>query len=159
VKLTSSLQHDLGAESLDYLDIAFRLEREYKVHFPREDLLARAAEFFGGADNLVQAGVVTDVGLKMLRTAMPEVDPAMLKTGLRAEQVPGLFTVGTFARVLDRLLAAKETMSRVCPKCGATMQDSNLLPEMSCAACQTTVPFPTGDEVMFQELVRLSKEG
>ena len=157
VTLDSSLQHDLGAESLDYLDIAFRLEREYKVHFPRENLLVRAAEHFG-QDNLVSTGVVSELGIRMLKMAMPEVDPATLKPGLRADEVPGLFTVRTFVRVLDRLLAAKEQMSRTCPKCGATMQESTMLPELTCGGCQATVPFPTGDEVMFQELIRMSKE-
>lgn len=158
VKLSSSLQADLGAESLDYLDIAFTLEREHKVHFPREDLLQRAATHFG-EENLVKEGVVTDLGLKMLQQAMPELDPTLLKSGLRAAQVPAMFTVHTFARVLDRLLFAKERMSRACPKCGAAMQDSPNMPELVCPNDQTSVPFPSGDDVMFEEMVRMSQDG
>ena len=157
VTLTSSLQHDLGAESLDYLDIAFSLEREFKVHFPREDLLQRAGDHFG-EDNLMLDGLVTDFGLRILGSAMPEIDPDLLKPGLRASQVPGLFTVETFVRVLDRLLTAKEQMSRQCPQCGAELAESSALPEYVCPACQTTVPFPSGDDVMFDELVRLSRQ-
>jgi len=158
VKLSSSLQHDLGAESLDYLDIAFTLEREHKVHFPREDLLQRAGQHFG-EDNLVKEGVVSELGLRMLKQAMPEIDSAQIKSGLRASQVPGLFTVQTFVRVLDRLLFAKEQMPRACPKCGTEMGDSTSLPELVCPGCQTSVPVPSGDNVMFDELVRMSQQG
>ena len=38
------------------------------------------------------------------------------------------------------------------------MQEAPVPPELTCGACQTTVPFPTGDEVMFKELIELSKE-
>jgi acyl carrier protein len=156
VTLASSLQHDLGAESLDYLDIAFSLEREFKVHFPREDLLQRAADHFG-EDHLVRDGVVTELGLRMLLHAMPEVDAGLLRPGLRAAEVPGLFTVQTLVRVLDRLLAAKQQMSRQCPQCGAELAESSALPEYVCVGCQTVMPFPSGDDVMFEELVRMSE--
>lgn len=157
VTLTSSLQHDLGAESLDYLDIAFSLEREFKVHFPREDLLQRAGDHFG-EDNLMRDGRVTDLGLRMLANAMPEIDRERLQPGLRAAEVPGLFTVETFVRVIDRLLTAKEQMSRQCPQCGAELTEPSALPEYVCPQCQTTVPFPSGDDVMFEEMLRLSEQ-
>lgn len=157
VKLSSSLQHDLGAESLDYLDIAFTLEREFKVHFPREDLLQRAGTHFG-EENLVKEGLVSELGLRMLQHAMPEVDGARFKPGLRAAEVPGLFTVQTFVRVLDRLLTAREQVSRTCAKCSATLQESPSMPEFVCPGCQATLPFPSGDDVMFDELVSMSKQ-
>ncbi len=157
VKLNDSMQDDLGAESLDYLDIAFTLEREFKVHFPREDLMQRASDHFG-EDTLVDQSEITPLGLRMLRSAMPEVDPGLLQPGLKASQVPGLFTVETFVRVLDRLLAAKEVLSRDCPECGAQMEDSSVLPELACPDCEATVPFPSGDEVLFQDMLQLSDE-
>jgi acyl carrier protein len=153
----SSLHADLGAESLDFLDIAFTLEREFKVHFPRQDLLARAAKYFG-EDSLVSNGVLTDVGLHMLRCAMPEVEPSRVQPGLRASDVPALFTVRTFARVLDRLLAAKQSLPRQCPHCGQALADSSVLPELVCASCNQTLPFPSGDDVLYADLVRMSEE-
>jgi acyl carrier protein len=153
----SSLHADLGAESLDFLDIAFSLEREFKVHFPRQDLLERAASYFG-EDNLVQNGVVTELGLQMLRTALPEVEPSLIRPGLRAAEVPALFTVGTFVRVLDRLLAAKQSLPRECAACGGELADSSTLPELVCLSCNKTVPFPSGDDVLYGELIRMSQE-
>lgn len=154
VALGSSLQDDLGAESLDYLDIAFQLERRYKVEFPRADLLERAGTYFG-EERLVKDGAVTELGLRLLRQAMPEVEPGRLRPGLRAAQVASMFTVQTFARVLDRLLYAKEQTSRTCPECGGALADSEVLPELVCGACGKAVPLPSGDDVLYQDLVDL----
>jgi acyl carrier protein len=155
VTLSSSLQDDLGAESLDYLDIAFQLERNFNVQFPRADLLQRASDHFG-EDALVKDGVVTDLGLSLLRKGMPEVDPGRFRPGLRAIEVASMFTVWTFVRVLDRLLAAKEQMPRQCPKCGSELAESPNLPEFVCSGCGEVVPLPSGDAILFQDLLELN---
>ena len=154
IELSASMQDDLGAESLDYLDIAFQLERKYRVQFPREDLLERIGEHFGEGE-LVEGGTVSERGLELMRTAMPEIDPARLRPGIRAYDIAGLFTVQTFVRVFDRLLAAKEQMSRECAECGGELEDSNTLPELVCSRCKQTVPLSSGDEVLFQDLLDL----
>jgi acyl carrier protein len=155
VTLSSSLQDDLGAESLDYLDIAFQLERDFNVQFPRADLLQRASDHFG-EDSLVNDGVVTDLGLRLLRKGMPEVDPERFRPGLRAIEVANMFTVWTFVRVLDRLVVAKGQMSRQCPKCSGELVESANLPEFVCASCGHVVPLPSGDAVLYQDLLELS---
>src|SRR4051812_15049436 len=93
VQLTSSF-FDLGAESLDLLDVAFSLESEYRISFPRTDILERATEHFG-EDALVQEGLVTDLGLQLLREGMPELDPNLIKPGLRDVDVAKNITVGS----------------------------------------------------------------
>jgi acyl carrier protein len=153
VSLSDSLRDDLDAESLDYLDIVFQLEREFKVQFPRNDLLQRAGEHFG-EEALVKDGVVTDLGLEVLRRGMTEIEPDLLRPGLRASELTGLFTVRTFARVLDRLLAAKEQMPRECPDCGGALADSPTLPELVCEGCSKTVPLPSGDAILLEDLLR-----
>ncbi|MFY9823750.1 MAG: acyl carrier protein [Thermoanaerobaculia bacterium] len=158
VSLSDSLRDDLDAESLDYLDIVFQLEREFKVQFPRNDLLQRASEHFG-EEALVKDDVVTDLGLEVLRRGMNEIGPEHLRPGLRASEITGLFTVRTFVRVLDRLLAAKEQMSRVCADCGGVLVDSPSLPELVCAGCNRAVPLPAGDAVLLQDLLQPKAPG
>jgi len=158
VSLSDSLRDDLDAESLDYLDIVFQLEREFKVQFPRNDLLQRASEHYG-EETLVKDGVVTDLGLEVLRRGMTEIEPELLRPGLRASEITGLFTVRTFVRVLDRLLAAKEQMPRVCESCGGTLADSPSLPELVCQGCEKTVPLPSGDAVLLQDLLQPAAPG
>ncbi len=157
VSLSSSFEKDLGAESLDYLDIAFTLEREFKIQFPREDLLQRAADYFGEDALVTKEGAITDLGLELLKKGMPEIDPALLVPGLKAVDLRPLFTVQTFARLVKRLVEAKEKFPRECPECGSPIVESETTPEFICTKCEKNIPFPTGDEVIFQDMVAWSK--
>ena len=67
IKPTSTLQGDLGAESIDFLDIVFRLEREFGIKIPRGELFPES--IFQGDPDFVQNGRVTDKGLRELRDA------------------------------------------------------------------------------------------
>src|SRR6202042_1964915 len=72
IKPTSTLQGDLGAEPIDFLDIVFRLEREFGIKMPRGELFPEA--IFQGDPEFVQNGKVTDKGLSELRQRMPFAD-------------------------------------------------------------------------------------
>jgi len=157
VKPSSSLEFDLGAQSLDYLDIAFSLEREFRISFPRADFMQRAATHFG-EENLVKNGVITDLGLRLLARGMPELDASELKPGLKVTEVRKMFVVATFIRVVVQLLEAKAKMDRTCPACGTTMNDSPSLPEFICPACGKSVPLPSGDDVMFDHVIGVADQ-
>jgi acyl carrier protein len=103
VEPASSLITDLGAESLDFLDLVFRLETEYGVKIPRDGIMLAAQD--GLADGFEQGGVLTDAALSRLRVLMPEVTQARLAPGLRTNQVPELFTTETFVRLVAWRLA------------------------------------------------------
>jgi acyl carrier protein len=155
VKPMSSLEVDLGAQSLDYLDIAFSLEREFRIQFPRADFMQRAGEHFG-EENLVKNGVITDLGLRLLGKGMPELDASQLRPGLKVMEVRKMFVVATFIRVVRQLLDAKAAMDRTCPDCGATMNESQSLPEFICPSCGKLVPLPSGDDVLFDHLMSVA---
>src|SRR5262245_66209014 len=72
VKPTATLQGDLGAESIDFLDIVFRLEREFSIKIPRGELFPEA--IFQGDPEFVQDGKVTDKGITELKARMPFAD-------------------------------------------------------------------------------------
>src|SRR5215217_1594031 len=72
IKLTSTLQGDLGAESIDFLDIVFRLEREFGIKIPRGELFPES--IFQGDPEFVANGKVTAKGLAELREKMPFAD-------------------------------------------------------------------------------------
>jgi acyl carrier protein len=99
----ASLIADLGAESLDFLDHVFRLETEYGVKIPRDGIRLAAQE--GLADGFEKAGVLTDEALERMRILMPEVPAAKLATGLRTHQIPELFTMESFVRLVAWRLA------------------------------------------------------
>jgi len=102
----ATLIDDLGAESLDFLDLVFRLETDHKVKIPRDGIRMIAQD--GLADGFEQAGVLTPAALERLRVLMPEVNQARLAPGLRAHQLPNLFTVETFVRLVAWRLAEAE---------------------------------------------------
>jgi len=101
VKPDASLIDDLGAESIDLLDIVFRLERTFKVKIPRGKIIEEArgdlaeSEFDNGGD-------VSDAGLQRLRTFLKEVPAGRFKSPLRVADIPRLFTAETFCKIVIR---------------------------------------------------------
>src|SRR5271165_4191431 len=87
----ASLQNDLGAESIDFLDIVFRLEREFKIKIPRDELFPESV--FQGDSEFVNEGMVTDKGIAELRRRMPYAELAGLDDDRRLSAIPDLFTV------------------------------------------------------------------
>jgi acyl carrier protein len=94
----ASLQGDLGAESIDFLDIVFRLEREFGIVIPRGELFPESV--FQGDPEFVQEGKVTDQGMSELRSRMPYADLADFDQDRRVEDVPRLFTVEMVTRYI-----------------------------------------------------------
>jgi acyl carrier protein len=99
----ANLMTDLGAESIDFLDIVFRLEKAFGIKLPKGDIEARARGDLADGEFEVQ-GALQEKGLARLRAIMPEVAPTRFKPGLKVKDIPTLFTVATFERmVLERL--------------------------------------------------------
>lgn len=100
----STLVGDLGAESIDFLDIVFRLEKNFGVKIPRGELFP---ENFAGADStFVKDGVVTPEGLVELKSRMPHADVDSLAKDPKVENIQDLFTVTMIVNFLERKLAA-----------------------------------------------------
>jgi len=96
---------ELGAESLDFLDIAFRLERTFNIKLPRGEI-QRAAEEESGEGFEVE-GKLTDFGAVALRKALPEAQQDKIVAGYAVRDIPRLFTVQTFANLVARQLASR----------------------------------------------------
>src|SRR6201997_1550603 len=91
IKPTSTLQGDLGAESIDFLDIVFRLEREFAIKIPRGELFPES--IFQGDPDFVQNGKVTPKGVDELRQRMPFADLAKFEQNPDLTALSDLFTV------------------------------------------------------------------
>ena len=103
---------DLGAESLDLLDIVFRLEKEFSIKIPRGGIQADALSGEGEnlkEEDLVLDGVLTPLGIEKLKGAMPEVDPSRITEGFRVDDIATLFTVQTFVNITKKLLEDQGT--------------------------------------------------
>ena len=104
IKPTSTLQGDLGAESIDFLDIVFRLEREFGIKIPRGELFPES--IFQGDPDFVQNGRVTDKGLAELRARMPFADLSQFEKNPELSNLSDLFTVDLITRYIQGKLAA-----------------------------------------------------
>lgn len=101
VKLESSLIDDLGAESIDFVDIVFRLQRFFKVKIPRGKIVEEARGSLSEAE-FEKAGVVSSAGVERLRVFLNEVPPDRFKSPLNIADIPRLFTVETFCKLVVR---------------------------------------------------------
>src|SRR5262249_19423055 len=99
---TATLQGDLGAESIDFLDIVFRLEREFGIKIPRGELFPES--IFQGDAEFVQDGRVTERGLAELRARMPFADLSEFEQNPEVSALGDLFTVGLIARYIQAKL-------------------------------------------------------
>jgi len=111
IQPTSTLQGDLGAESIDFLDMIFRLEREFGIKIPRGELFPESV--FQGNPEFVREGQVTDQGMAELRSRMPYADLDRFDRDRRLTTVPDLFTVDLVTRyVAWKLGRGAATVSR-----------------------------------------------
>lgn len=105
VERASLVIDDLGAESLDFLDIAFRLERAFGIKIPRGQIQKLAEEQAGEAFEV--EGKLTESGAAALRAALPEAPEGRIAAGFPVRDIPRLFTVETFLNLVLTLLAKK----------------------------------------------------
>jgi acyl carrier protein len=99
IKPESTLQGDLGAESIDFLDIVFRLEREFGIKIPRGELFPES--IFQGDPEFVKDGRVTDKGLAELRARMPFADLSTFESDPEVSNIGDLFTVDMITRYIQ----------------------------------------------------------
>jgi acyl carrier protein len=101
VKPKASLIQDLDAESIDFLDLVFRLEKGFGVKIPRGKIVEDARGPLPEAE-FESKGVVTEAGMARLREFLAEVPADRFKTPMKAGDVPRLFTTETFCKVVLR---------------------------------------------------------
>ncbi len=99
----ATLQGDLGAESIDFLDIVFRLEKEFSIKIPKGELFPD--DIFNNPE-YVDGDKVTAAGLEKLKATMPHADLSPLEASPYVSRIPDLFTVSTIVRYVESKLAA-----------------------------------------------------
>jgi acyl carrier protein len=89
---------DLGAESIDFLDIVFRLEKAFDIEIPRSELfpedILTSAEY-------VQDGKVTDAGVTELKKRMPFADLTKFESNPVVQDFGNLLTVNDLCRYVE----------------------------------------------------------
>ena len=99
VKPDASLIDDLGAQSIDFLDIVFRLERAFKVKIPRGRIIEEARGSLSQAE-FEHAGVVSPAGVERLKEFLSEVPRERFPSPVKVADIPRLFTTETFCKIV-----------------------------------------------------------
>jgi len=103
VTAEARLVGDLGAESIDFLDIVFRLEKTFDIKIPRgelfpEDILTNA--------QYVENGRVTPEGLGQLESRMPFADLSAFRANPLVQDFSNLLTVKDMCRYVESKVGA-----------------------------------------------------
>ena len=103
VKPDSVIRDDLGAESIDFLDIMFRLEKAFSIKIPRGEMIPENVQ---NDPELVKDGVVTPKGIAMLKEKMPHSDFTTFEQDPKLDHMSKLFTVNAIVNYVQTKLPA-----------------------------------------------------
>ncbi len=154
----ASLVDDIGMESIDFLDVAFRLEETFGISLPRQDFVQRFVDKLGPGV-LSRDGKISPEGVELLRLGFPEVDPDRIHEGMSESEVFYLVSAKTYLNLVKRGLKIAHYKPEQCDQCRGTdlhqadkekleFPDGNfpLGPVFVCASCNNMMLPPEFDQ-------------
>ncbi|HBD06903.1 MAG TPA: hypothetical protein DCZ69_01460 [Syntrophobacteraceae bacterium] len=154
IEADSSFMRDLGAESLDFLDINYRLEQVFAIKMARHSLLEHIEEVFGEDSAIDGGGQLTDLAVRLLRSRLDD-SAAELSPGMDMDEVPSMVTVRSMAQnVLDVLASLPEH----CSNCGQANWQTTDGRKIQCQSCGTPASFINGDDLIHQWLTEMKSQ-
>ena len=106
IEIDLSLIEGLDAESIDFLDLIFRLERAFKVKVPRGKIIEDVRGDMS-VEDFEQNGLLTEKGLARLREYLSEIPDDRFKPGMRVDAIARLYTPETFCKLVIRAQRAQ----------------------------------------------------
>jgi acyl carrier protein len=107
----ASLKRDLGAESIDFIDIVFRLEKAFDLKIPAGDLFP---SHLLNDERFVKEGMVTAEGLAELRTKLPYLELEEFSKDPQVTKLADCFTVKMLLRYLNDRLDKSSCSDQCC---------------------------------------------
>lgn len=151
----SSLMKDLGAESLDFLDINYRLEQAFGIKMARHFVLEHIEEMYGEGTAIDENGQLTEKAIDLLKIRFGENMPD-LHSGMDMDEVPTFITVQSMASgVLDILNSLPEK----CSHCGNSAWKADNGIKITCGSCGEPATFTNGDDLTKEWLKKVGTEG
>ena len=152
IKPESSLINDLGAESLDFLDINYRLEQAFGIKMARHFVLEHIEEMFGEGSAIDENGQLTEKAITLLKIRYGDNMPD-LKPGIDMDEIPAMVTAQSMAEgVMDIL----DSLPEKCSCSGEWKSDDGL--HVKCSLCGEDGVFTNGDDLIKNWLTRVQEE-
>ncbi len=106
IKMESGLMKDLGAESLDLLDLSFLIEEKFGITIESDEFEQQATKRISGGV-YEKDGYLTEEAIQELKKALPEVPAECFKPRLTKIEVPSILNVAVFVHLIQRKLTEK----------------------------------------------------
>jgi acyl carrier protein len=154
IKPESVLTRDLGAESLDFLDINYQIEQAFGLKMARYSVLVHAEELFG-------EGSVLDTQTRLTKEAVLLLgkrfggNASHLRPGMDLEEVLALVTVQS---MVDAVMDIIDTRREDCTYCGHTVFHSPDGCRAVCSSCGEKATYLNGDELIREWLMKVQEE-
>lgn len=154
VEADSSLIKDLDAESLDFLDINYRIEQSFGIKMARHFILEHIEEMFGEGSAIDEDGKLTEKAVELLKIRLGDELPS-IGAGTDMDDVPAQITVRSIASgVMDVL----DTLPEKCANCGAAQWTSEDGAKIKCGSCGEPATYVNGDDLAVEWLKKTNAE-
>jgi acyl carrier protein len=153
IESESSLVEDLGAESLDFLDINYRLEQAFGIRMARHFVIEHVEEMFGEGSAIDDSGRLTERGAELLKIRLGSHE-GLINAGLDLEQVTAMITVQSMGRGIADIL---DSLPETCATCGKNSWRGDGA-RIRCGSCGKDAAFKNGDDLIQEWLMRVEGE-
>ena len=154
IKPETSLINDLGAESLDFLDINYRLEQAFGMKMARHFVLEHIEEIYGEGSAIDENGQLTDKAVETLKIRFGDNVPD-LKPGMDMDEIPAIVTVESIAKgVMDIL----DSLPANCTKCNHSDWQTDDGSHLKCGSCEEPAAYANGDDLVKAWLSKVQEE-
>jgi len=148
-----TLIRDLGAESLDFLDMNYRMEQTFGIRTARHFIIEHVEELFGEGTAVDENGRLTEKGAEVLKLRLG--DHHDLQAGMELEEVPSFVTVQSVANAVMDVL---DSLPQQCTYCGRPEWKSDDGTHIQCGACAKLAVYASGDDLVKDWLRKVQEE-
>jgi len=153
IDLESSIVNDLGATSIDFLDINFRLESAFGIRLATQLLLDHVEEELGEGTAIDKDDKITAAAAALLKQHLGE-RPG-LEAGIYAEEVPTFVTPMVLVKSVEGIT---DELPETCTHCGEAAWKSDDGKQVICGACSKPAEYPDGDELTKRWIAAFEQE-
>jgi acyl carrier protein len=152
IDMDQSIVEGLGATSIDFLDVNFRLESVFGIQMATQLLLDHVEEELGEGKAIDRENQVTPAAAELLKLHLGDVDG--IKAGMYADEIASVVTPKV---VVDGVMKILDTLPASCP-CGASDWQSEDATKVKCGACGKEAEYPDGDSLTRRWIHEIEQE-
>lgn len=151
----TSLVNDLDADSLDFVDLRYNLEKQLVLLLPQKSVLDYLEEHFGDITRVIRDGKITELTAFTLQHSFFQYTSGQVRAGMHPVDVLNVATVQNWANLCHGIL---DHLPEKCPECGHTQANIGTNGKAVCGSCASILKPLSGDEAMSLDIRRIIHE-